>query len=115
MPRSRLMVVVVFGVPALWAAVSTVPVAASGVSASPSSPATKAGPPAIDPAIGIDNIDHLIFIVQENRSFDHYFGTFPGADGIPRRADGSFKVCAKDPVLHRCVPPYHSHRLVNDG
>ena len=28
-------------------------------------------------------IQHVILINQENRSFDHYFGTFPGADGIP--------------------------------
>ena len=28
-------------------------------------------------------IDHFIFIIQENRSFDNYFGTFPGANGIP--------------------------------
>ena len=28
-------------------------------------------------------LQHLIFIVQENRSFDSYFGTFPGADGFP--------------------------------
>jgi len=25
----------------------------------------------------------MVIIVQENRSFDQYFGTFPGADGIP--------------------------------
>jgi phospholipase C len=28
-------------------------------------------------------IDHLIFIVQENHSFDNYFGTYPGANGFP--------------------------------
>ena len=28
-------------------------------------------------------IKHVIVIMQENRSFDQYFGTFPGADGIP--------------------------------
>jgi phospholipase C len=28
-------------------------------------------------------IDHFIFIIQENHSFDSYFGTFPGANGIP--------------------------------
>src|SRR5947199_7342703 len=28
-------------------------------------------------------LQHLIFIVQENHSFDNYFGTYPGADGIP--------------------------------
>jgi len=26
-------------------------------------------------------IEHIVFIVKENRSFDNYFGTFPGADG----------------------------------
>src|SRR6266849_22573 len=28
-------------------------------------------------------IKHLIVIMKENHSFDNYFGTFPGADGIP--------------------------------
>ncbi len=26
-------------------------------------------------------IQHIVFIIKENRSFDTYFGTFPGADG----------------------------------
>jgi phospholipase C len=64
--------------------------------------------PAIDPAAGIDNIDHLIFVVQENRSFDHYFGTFPGANGIPRNADGSFAPCLPDAEREDfCHRPYH--------
>jgi len=29
----------------------------------------------------INVIQHIVFIVKENRSFDNYFGTFPGADG----------------------------------
>ena len=28
-------------------------------------------------------IQHFIFIIQENHSFDNYFGTFPYANGIP--------------------------------
>jgi phospholipase C len=72
-------------------------------------------PGAIDPDAGIANLDHLIFIVQENRSFDHYFGTFPGADGIPMDANGDPKVCAQDPVLDECVPPYPTTELVNAG
>lgn len=28
-------------------------------------------------------IKNFIFIIQENHSFDNYFGTFPGANGIP--------------------------------
>ena len=32
-------------------------------------------------ASGIAKIDHIVFIVKENRSFDNYFGRFPGANG----------------------------------
>ncbi len=32
-------------------------------------------------AQGISKINHVVFIVKENRSFDNYFGVFPGADG----------------------------------
>ena len=28
-------------------------------------------------------IKNFIYIIQENHSFDNYFGTFPGANGIP--------------------------------
>ncbi|MBU6411101.1 MAG: hypothetical protein KGR98_12005, partial [Verrucomicrobia bacterium] len=38
------------------------------------------------PERDIDRINHVIWIIQENHSFDNYFGTFPGADGIPPRA-----------------------------
>src|ERR1700724_4198637 len=31
-------------------------------------------------------IEHFIFIVQENHSFDNYFGAYPGANGIPNGA-----------------------------
>ena len=36
-------------------------------------------------------IDHVVFIVKENRTFDHLFGQFPDADGVVegRRCDGS--------------------------
>ncbi len=30
---------------------------------------------------GISQIQHIVFIIKENRSFDSYFGTFPGANG----------------------------------
>ena len=60
------------------------------------------------------NLDHLIFIVQENRSFDHYFGTFPGADGIPRKPDGTFAPCVPDPN-GPCRRPYHDRNTVDGG
>jgi phospholipase C len=40
---------------------------------------------------GIHKIEHVVVIMQENRSFDSYFGTFPGADGIPA-ANGRFTI-----------------------
>src|SRR6266481_3214166 len=55
---------------------------------------------------GLEKIEHFVFIVQENRSFDHYFGTYPGADGLPRTADGSFRVCVPNPYLNHCSRPY---------
>src|ERR1700724_2626544 len=36
---------------------------------------------AISNAEGLAKIEHIVFIIKENRSFDTYFGTFPGADG----------------------------------
>jgi phospholipase C len=37
--------------------------------------------PSDAPATGINLIQHVVFIIKENRSFDSYFGTFPGANG----------------------------------
>ncbi len=55
-------------------------------SASPTATSTPAVPPA-EPATQAEvadarrRIDHVIFLVKENRTFDHLFGRFPGADG----------------------------------
>jgi phospholipase C len=35
-------------------------------------------------------IKNFIFIIQENHSFDNYFGTYPGANGIPPRTRLAF-------------------------
>jgi phospholipase C len=63
---------------------------------------------------GIHKIKHIIIIMQENRSFDSYFGTFPGADGIPMRT-GVPLACVPDPVRGGCVRPYHDPADVNGG
>jgi phospholipase C len=64
---------------------------------------------------GIGHLQHLIFIVQENRSFDHYFGTFPGADGIPTESNGDFTVCSPDPATGECARPYHNPNPIDAG
>jgi phospholipase C len=82
--------------------------AASCGGASPSSPATVVA------ATGIHKIRHVVIIFQENRSFDSYFGTYPGADGIPM-ADGVPTVCVPDPATGACVKPYLDHADLNGG
>jgi phospholipase C len=57
---------------------------------------------------GIDKIQHVVVIMQENRSFDEYFGTYPGADGIPA---GACLPRQSGP----CVKPYHDPRDLNGG
>ncbi len=58
---------------------------------------------------GIHKIKHVVIIMQENRSFDSYFGTFPGADGIPHG------VCVPDPMSGGCQAPFHDSADQNFG
>jgi phospholipase C len=84
--------------------------AASGEPALSAEPTASAEPE----AVGIEKIEHVIMIIQENRSFDHYFGTYPGADGIPME-DGVPTVCAPDPRTHECIKPFHDTSDQNYG
>ncbi len=63
---------------------------------------------------GIHKIRHVIVIMQENRSFDSSFGTFPGADGIPMR-DGRPVPSLPEPGGSGCVRPTHDARDRNVG
>jgi phospholipase C len=63
---------------------------------------------------GIHKIRHVVIIMQENRSFDNYFGTFPGADGIPMR-HGVPTACLPDPLRHNCLRPFHDRRDIDYG
>ncbi len=65
---------------------------------------------------GIFKIKHVVIIMQENRSFDQYFGTFPGADGIPGLAGSPGTVpCVTDPDNGGCVQPFHDTSDKNYG
>jgi phospholipase C len=65
---------------------------------------------------GIFKIKHVVIIMQENRSFDHYFGTFPSGDGIPGLAGNPGSVpCVPDPVNGGCVRPFHDTSDKNYG
>jgi phospholipase C len=60
-------------------------------------------------------IKHVVMINQENRSFDSYFGTFQGAEGIPIDDAGVPTVCNVDPDTKMCVKPYHDLHDENAG
>ena len=65
-------------------------------------------------ANGLQKIKHIVVIMQENRSFDEYFGLYPGADGLPRQ-NGQFTECIPDPVNGGCHRPYHDATDKNGG
>ena len=46
---------------------------------------------------GLNTIQHVVFIIKENRSFDHYFGQFPGADGV---TSGTISTGQSIPLWH---------------
>jgi phospholipase C len=110
---------------AIAAALATASCTAGGATTSaPSQPTSAAACPAGQVPGGstgcytipaaIHKIKHVIVIMQENRSFDSYFGTFPGADGIPMN-NGTPTVCVTDPATHACVAPFADHSDVNGG
>jgi phospholipase C len=67
----------------------------------------------------VKKIKHIVFIVKENRTFDHYFGTFPGADGATSGRISTGEVVPLGPapdVLPRDIShSYQSAVLAIDG
>jgi phospholipase C len=115
-PAPRLLLA---GLALLAAAAVSCTTAASGAPQTATPTSTGTASPSVMPSVppkldGFANIQHVVIVMQENRSFDHYFGTFPGADGIPMK-NGSPTVCIPDPVLGHCVRPYHDATLKQEG
>lgn len=50
-------------------------------------------------------IEHIIVVIQNNHTFDNYFGTYPGVDGIP--PDVCMPVDPANPENQDCVRSYH--------
>jgi len=71
-------------------------------------PHARTAPPLAMPP-GLVKIEHFVFIMQENRSLDEYFGTYPGAEGLPPN------ICIADPGGGPCVKPFHDTNDVNRG
>jgi phospholipase C len=84
----------------------------AGAETSPDGPAPPPPPaPPADASAASAKIKHVVVIMQENRSFDHYFGTYPGAEGLPVDGAGNFTSCIPDPDAGAdgggCSRPFH--------
>ena len=95
-----------------WRNVLILAALVGGCASPPPSPPSTPSPAAFR---GIHKIQHIVVIMQENRSFDSYFGTYPRADGYPRDAAGQMVACVPDPRTALCVTPYHETRDIDSG
>jgi phospholipase C len=54
--------------------------------------------------VGGTLIDHVVIVLQENHTFDNYFGTYPGADGLTGKT-----ICLPNaPGSSQRTSPFHS-------
>jgi phospholipase C len=106
----------------------------ANVPADSGTPGPDASPPPDSGTVGVDAsygpIKHVLIIMQENRSFDHYFGTYPGVNGLYNDA-GVITACVPDPTCAPghvaldgglvcpndagCIKPFHDPNDVNAG
>ncbi len=100
----------------LLALVAAVALVASAIASAASSAHTASHARPLGIPAAITKIKHVVIIMQENRSFDNYFGTYPDAHGIPGLGGHPGKVpCIPDPQRHTCWHPYHDTRNLNHG
>ena len=66
-------------------------------------------------------VEHVVFLMQENRSFDHYFETYPGARGFddhPKRSLGAFAqpyAASRTRTPKGVILPYHLNTAASDA
>jgi phospholipase C len=86
--------------------------------ASPSGPTPSSSAPAVTAPSAATVIDasvfptrwpikHVVFLIKENRTFDHLFGTFPGARGVRVGMDGGVRrplVRGTDQATYEDIP-----------
>jgi phospholipase C len=68
---------------------------------------------------GLDHVQHVVIIVKQNKSFDHFFGAFPGADGATQGtlSDGRVVnlVRANDQTPDICNQPLCNFAAIDGG
>jgi phospholipase C len=66
--------------------------------------ATTAAGPEGTPG-GLGNINTIVVIYAENRSFDNLYGSFPGANGLPGLTSAQFQQLDRDGTVLKELPP----------
>jgi phospholipase C len=68
-------------------------------------------------AAGLDNIRHIVFFIQENRSFDNYFGklgAYREGKGLPNDVDGLDVTRQLKTFSGKTVTPFHQRTVETD-
>lgn len=71
----------------------------------------------IGAAQGINNLNHIIFFIQENRSFDNYFGRlgqYRQSKGLPSDVDGLDLTLQLKTYSGKTVTPFHQRTVETD-
>ncbi len=68
-------------------------------------PCVPAAAAPVDDAPTTTPIKHVVWMMQDNHSFDNYFGTYPGADGIPSGVCQRLNLNRES--TRGCVQPFH--------
>ena len=91
-------------------------------SASASSPSSSVSTPSVDASRFATRwpIKHVVFLIKENRTFDHLFGTFPGANGVTVGMDHGVRrplTRGTDQATHEDIPHCYPCALLawNEG
>jgi phospholipase C len=66
----------------------------------------------------INDVKHIVILMQENRSFDHYFGTMKGVRGFGDRFPIPLKSGQRafhQSDGHQVVPPYRAHGKISNA
>lgn len=100
-----------------WLALLLVPIVASCRGAGPASPMVPPGageaasslPPPASKTFGNGKIQHVLIIMQENRSFDNLFRGFPGADTVDYGYGHGVKYVLKPWSLTNAWDINHAH------
>lgn len=56
-------------------------------------------------ATGLGKVEHIVVIYAENRSFDHLYGTYPGANGLSNASPASWTQTDRNGAIFATLPP----------